>query len=82
MFKAIINHKQAALISPLVVLAYEHFEKAIERFSNFPFNIEVITRFEKASVIKNVLEKLKNGKVDLIIGTHRLLSEDVVFKDL
>jgi len=81
-FKAIINHKQAALISPLVVLAYEHFEKAKERFSNFPFNIEVITRFEKASVIKTTLEKLKSWKIDLIIWTHRLLSEDVKFKDL
>lgn len=81
-FKAIINHKQAALISPLVVLAYEHFEKAIERFAWFPINIDVITRFEKPSVIKTVLEKLKSWKVDLIIWTHRLLSEDVVFKDL
>ncbi len=81
-FKAIINHKQAALISPLVVLAYEHFEKAKERFADFPFNIEVITRFEKASVIKTTLEKLKQWKIDLIIWTHRLLSEDVQFKDL
>lgn len=81
-FKAIINGKQAALISPLVVLAYEHFEKAKERFLDFPFNIEVITRFEKPSVIKTTLEKLKNWKIDLIIGTHRLLSEDVLFRDL
>lgn len=81
-FKAIINGKQAALISPLVVLAYEHFEKAKERFIDFPFNIEVITRFEKPSVIKTTLEKLKNWKIDLIIGTHRLLSEDVLFRDL
>lgn len=81
-FKAIINGKQAALISPLVVLAYEHFEKAKERFIDFPFNIEVITRFEKPSVIKTTLEKLKSWKIDLIIGTHRLLSEDVLFRDL
>lgn len=81
-FKAIINGKQAALISPLVVLAYEHFEKAKERFIDFPFNIEVITRFEKPSVIRTTLEKLKSWKIDLIIGTHRLLSEDVLFRDL
>ncbi|MDD2908054.1 MAG: CarD family transcriptional regulator [Candidatus Gracilibacteria bacterium] len=81
-FKAIINRKQAALISPLVVLAYEHFEKAKERFASFPFNIEVITRFEKPSVIKTTLKKLSEGKIDLIIGTHRLLSEDVIFHDL
>lgn len=81
-YKALINNKQAALISPLVVLVYEHFEKARERFADFPFNIEVVTRFEKPSVIKSTLAKLKDWKIDLIIWTHRLLSKDVVFKDL
>ena len=81
-YKAIINWKQAALISPLVVLAYEHYEKALERFSDFPINIWVITRFEKASVIKSTLERLKTWKIDLIIWTHRLLSEDIQFKNL
>ncbi len=61
-FKSMINNKQAALISPLVVLAYEHFEKAKERFIDFPFNVEVITRFEKASVIKTTLKKIKRMK--------------------
>lgn len=81
-YKSIINWKQSALISPLVVLAYEHYEKALDRFKDFPINISVITRFEKQSVIKEVLKKLKEWKIDLIIGTHRLLSEDVIFKDL
>ncbi len=81
-YKAIINGKQAALISPLVVLAYEHYEKAIERFSPFPINIWVVTRFEKAASVKSTLEKLKTWKIDLIIWTHRLLSEDIQFKDL
>ncbi|MFK7779751.1 MAG: CarD family transcriptional regulator [Candidatus Gracilibacteria bacterium] len=81
-YKAVINGKQAALISPLVVLAYEHYEKAIERFSGFPVNIGVITRFEKPAVIKAILERLKTGKIDVIVGTHRLLSEDIQFKDL
>ena len=81
-YKAILNWKQAAFISPLVVLAYEHWQKAIERFSNFPVNIWVITRFEKASSIKSTLEKLKSWKINLIIWTHRLLSEDIKFKDL
>ena len=80
--KALINNKQAALISPLIVLAYEHYEKAIERFNNFPFNIWVLTRFETPNAIKNTLEKLKTWKIDLIIWTHRLLSEDIQFKDL
>jgi len=81
-YKSIINWKQAALISPLVVLAYEHYEKAIDRFSDFPINIWVVTRFEKPAVIKATLEKLKNWSIDLIIWTHRLLSEDIQFKDL
>ncbi|MDR2411353.1 MAG: hypothetical protein LBD88_01895 [Candidatus Peribacteria bacterium] len=58
-FKAIVNEKQAALISPLVVLAYEHYEKAILRFANFPFNIEVLTRFESQSHTKKILSRLK-----------------------
>lgn len=81
-YKAIINWKQAALISPLVVLAYEHYEKALERFINFPISIWVITRFEKPDIVKITLERLKSGKIDLIIWTHRLLSEDIQFKDL
>jgi len=81
-FKCLINDKQAVLISPLVVLAYEHFEKAKERFKDFPFNIEVLTRFEKPAVIKSTLQKLQEGKVDLVIWTHRLLSSDVKFKNL
>lgn len=81
-FKAITNWKQAALVAPLVVLAYEHYEKAKERFLNFPFNVEVITRFEKPAAIKSILNRLKDWKIDLIIWTHRLLSQDVEFKDL
>lgn len=81
-YKAFINKKQSVLISPLVVLAYEHFEKAKERFANYPINIEVITRFEKPNAIKNTIAWLKSWKIDLIIWTHRLLSEDIIFKNL
>ncbi|MCP4523262.1 MAG: DEAD/DEAH box helicase, partial [Candidatus Gracilibacteria bacterium] len=81
-YKAIISGKQAALISPLVVLTYEHFEKAIKRFSNFPFHIGIVTRFETKKSIERTLQSLKEGKIDLIIGTHRLLSSDIQFKDL
>ncbi|MDP5038998.1 MAG: DEAD/DEAH box helicase [Candidatus Gracilibacteria bacterium] len=81
-YNAILNKKQAAIVSPLVVLAYEHYSKALERFSKFGINIEVLTRFESKSQEKIVLEKLKNGKIDLIIGTHKLLSENIVYKDL
>jgi transcription-repair coupling factor (superfamily II helicase) len=54
-----INSKQVVLISPLIVLAYEHYEKALERFVKFPFNIEVLTRFENQTRVKNTLERLK-----------------------
>lgn len=81
-FKALANWKQAALISPLVVLAYEHYEKSLSRFTDFPFNIWVLTRFETAKNVKSTLEKLKQWKIDLIVWTHKLLSEDVEFKDL
>ena len=81
-FKALANGKQAALISPLVVLAYEHYEKSLSRFSDFPFNIWVLTRFETAKNIKSTLQRLKDWKIDLIVWTHKLLSADVEFKDL
>jgi len=81
-YKAILNGKQTALVTPLVVLAYEHFEKAKERFANFPINIEVLTRFESNSKAKEILKKLEEGKIDLIIWTHRILNENINFKDL
>lgn len=81
-YNAFLNGKQSIIISPLVVLAYEHYNKACERFSKFPMNIELLTRFQTQSEAKIILEKLKTGKIDLIIGTHRLLSESIVYKDL
>ena len=81
-YKTIINRKQAVLISPLVILAYEHFEKAKERFQDLKFNIELITRLQTPNQVKTILEKLKDWKIDLIIWTHRLLSDDIKFKNL
>ena len=81
-FKAMANGKQAALISPLVVLAYEHYEKSLSRFADFPFNIWILTRFETAKNVKSTLQRLKEWKIDLIVWTHKLLSQDVEFKDL
>jgi len=65
-----------------VVLAYEHYNKACERFSSFPLNIELLTRFQTNSEANIILKKLKEGKIDLIIGTHRLLGESIEYKDL
>lgn len=81
-YRAFLNKKQSILISPLVVLAYEHYQKACERFSNFPLKIDLLTRFQTQSEAKIILEKLKDWKIDLIIGTHRLLSEHIEYKDL
>ncbi len=82
LFTAFLNKKQACFISPLVVLAYEHFEKAKERFSGFWVNIEILTRLESVKNTKNVIKKLETGEIDIVIWTHKLLSENIVFKNL
>lgn len=81
-YNAFLNKKQSIIISPLVVLAYEHFNKAKERFSNFWLNIEVLTRFETESQAKIILKKLESWEIDLIIWTHRLLWDKVKYKNL
>ena len=81
-FKAIMSGKQVALLCPTTILSNQHFNNAIERFKAFPINIEMLNRFVPTKRVNIILEKLKEGKVDLLIGTHRILSNDVVFKDL
>ncbi len=81
-FKCISEGKQAAILVPTTILAWQHYETARERFSDFPVNIEVISRFKTAKEIRETLNKLRRGEIDLIIGTHRLLSKDIEFKDL
>jgi len=81
-FKALCDDKQVAVLAPTTVLAFQHFETFRQRFSSFPIESEMLTRFRTAAEIKQVLERLASGKVDVVIGTHRLLSKDVVFNDL
>ena len=81
-FKAIMGGKQAAILCPTTILSSQHFKNAVERFSSFPVNIEILNRFVTPKKVKNVLENLKTGKIDLLIGTHRILSDDIEFKDL
>ncbi len=82
-FKAVADgKKQVAILVPTTVLALQHFETFSQRMSGFPITIEVVSRFHTLKEIKTILEKVKNGAVDILIGTHRLLSKDVVFKDL
>ncbi len=81
-FKAVVDGKQVAFIAPTTILAEQHYENAIERFKDFPVKIEMVSRFVKKSRIKEILELTKKGEIDVLIGTHRVLQDDVVFKDL
>jgi transcription-repair coupling factor (superfamily II helicase) len=80
--KAVQDSKQVALLAPTTVLTFQHFETFKRRFANFPVNIEMISRFRTPKEQKAILEKVEHGKVDILIGTHRLLSKDVKFQDL
>ena len=81
-FKAIADSKQAAILAPTTVLAFQHYETFRRRFAAFPARIEMLSRFRSEKEQKKVLEEVEQGKVDIVIGTHRLLSKDVKFQDL
>ena len=82
-FKAVADgKKQVAVLVPTIVLALQHFETFSERMANFPINVAMVSRFRKPKQIKETLSAVSEGKVDILIGTHRLLSKDVTFKNL
>ncbi|MGT2845523.1 transcription-repair coupling factor [Streptococcus hongkongensis] len=81
-FKAVNDHKQVAILVPTTVLAQQHYENFKERFENYPVEVDVLSRFRSKKEQTATLEKLAKGSVDIIIGTHRLLSKDVTFSDL
>ena len=81
-FKAVNDHKQVVVLVPTTVLAQQHYTNFKERFQNFAVNIDVLSRFRSKKEQAETLEKLKNGQIDILIGTHRVLSKDVVFSDL
>ncbi|MBV9264670.1 MAG: DEAD/DEAH box helicase, partial [Acidobacteriaceae bacterium] len=81
-FKALGDGKQVAVLAPTTVLSFQHYETFKRRFASFPVRVELVSRFRTAKEIKPVLEDTAAGKVDVLIGTHRLLSKDVVFSDL
>ena len=81
-FKAVQDGKQAAVLVPTTLLAQQHFQTFSDRFSGFPLRVEVISRFLSPSQSNAVLERVASGKADVVIGTHRLLSQDVSFYDL
>lgn len=81
-FKAVLSGKQVAMLVPTTLLAYQHYHTFKERLENFPIRVEMLSRFRTSKEQKQIIEKLHNGQLDIVIGTHRLLSKDVTFKDL
>lgn len=81
-FKAVSDSKQVAILVPTTVLALQHYRTFSERLREFPCNIDYLNRFKSGTQQKKTIEQLKTGKADIIIGTHRLLSKDITFKDL
>jgi transcription-repair coupling factor (superfamily II helicase) len=81
-FKAVEGGKQVAVLVPTTILAHQHFQTFKQRFQNFPTRIEVLSRFVPKSEQKRIIEEIQKGTVDIVIGTHRLVSRDVRFKDL
>lgn len=81
-FKAVTDGKQVAVLVPTTILAQQHFQTFTQRFSGYPVNIGLLSRFQSPAEQERVVKGLKTGTIDLVIGTHRLLSKDVAFKDL
>lgn len=81
-FKAVMDSKQVAILAPTTILAQQHYTTLMERFSKFPATVEVLSRFKTKKEQDQTIENLRNGTVDVVVGTHRLLSKDIVFKDL
>jgi transcription-repair coupling factor (superfamily II helicase) len=81
-FKAVSDNRQVALLAPTTVLAFQHYETFKQRFAAFPVTIEMISRFRNAKQQKEILQRTEAGKIDVLIGTHRILSKDIKFSDL
>jgi transcription-repair coupling factor (superfamily II helicase) len=81
-FKAVMNQKQVAILVPTTILADQHFKTFSERMKDFPVEVDVISRFRSKAEQTNILNNLAEGKTDILIGTHRIISKDVKFKDL
>ena len=81
-FKAVMDNRQAVILVPTTILAEQHYYNFSNRLKNFPVNIAMLSRFRSAHEQKKIIQNLKKGQVDIVIGTHRLLSKDIAFKDL
>ena len=81
-FKAILDSKQVLFLCPTTIISTQHYSNALERFKNYPVNIGLLNRFTSQKEVNRILSGLKDGTIDMVIGTHRLLSDDVKLKDL
>lgn len=81
-FKAVTDNKQVAVLVPTTILAFQHYKTFRERLKDFPVNIDYINRFKSAKAQRETLSKLKDGRLDIVIGTHRIVGKDVEFHDL
>ncbi len=81
-FKCVMDNKQAAILVPTTILAWQHYQTLLARFKGYPVRIEMLSRFRTKKEQIKILERLKNGEVDILVGTHRLLQKDVIFPDL
>lgn len=81
-FKSVMEGKQAAVLTPTTILAYQHYDTFRNRFAPFPVKVELLSRFRSAKEQKEVVKRVESGEIDVVIGTHRMLSKDVRFKDL
>ena len=81
-FKCVSDSKQCALLCPTTILAWQHYQTVLSRFDGYPIRVELLSRFRSPAQQKEILEKLRHGDIDMIIGTHRLVQKDVEFRDL
>ena len=81
-FKAVLSGKQVAFLCPTTILSNQHYKNALERFKNYPINIALLNRFVSAKETTKILEGLKEGKIDVVFGTHKLLNDQIIYKDL
>jgi transcription-repair coupling factor (superfamily II helicase) len=81
-FKSVMDGKQVAVLAPTTVLAFQHHRTFLRRFASFPVTVELLTRYYSAKEQKEIIQKLEAGEIDMVIGTHRVLSKDIRFKDL
>lgn len=81
-FKCVADSKQCAILAPTTILAWQHYQTILKRFESFPVKIELLSRFKTPKQQKNILKRLQSGDVDIVVGTHRLVQDDVKFRDL